>query len=207
MDNDDLSQAARGKRLRKLRNMTSLSITALAEKMDFSRVSLSNWESGHQPLSYRNAEDFLTLFLTLGVEADISWLWGGSGSEPRFTSSTDSPSLLTQTSASQSIATLSREVEVFVTGSPNAVTAKIADRLLEPLFEKGDLVGGLWKPVSGFFPPTFCIVKFDRNLLVRMISHSKNGFTITLPNSRKKDPVLFENFQPQCIAPIVRLWR
>lgn len=178
---NDLSVTAVGKRLRYLRLLAGLSRGSLAKAAQVTETSISYWEHGKTGLiSERSINKLLTAFKNAGIESSEHWL--RTGLTPLNTISTG------ENIAQKLLISLGEEIKIFTSLTPLTIVTKIEDSSLLPLFEQGDIVGGIWQTNDSLMHEKFCIVNLDNRLQVRLV---------------KKET--FE--KPTDVAPIIRLWR
>lgn len=217
-----LSIQARGKRLRLLRKMTGLTLHEFAAKYQFSASTLKNWECAvNQGLSSKGASKLVIALQSSGINCSAIWLLHGLGLPPQFF---DFQKPNQQMFASeillglegevyQSEHAIEQEMAFFCQLIDNAITLTIFDDGMEPLYMRGDSVGGqrfygdeLSKAIN-----KHCVIEtVDRQLLCRKVASGAelNRFNLYCinPVTLANPPNLY-NIEICSAAPITRIWR
>ena len=211
------SPRARGERLRVLRKMSGLTIHKLAEKYEVGSSTIKYWECGRDKgLSAKGARKIIESMRQEGVYCTFMWLMHGVGMHPQIVDIRQSAStkqVAAMNTTLEEETAIANEIEVFCSGTPNAVTLVIYDDGMEPLYAIGDTVGGsrlvgadIAKAVG-----KICIVETeDRQVLCRKLARGNtpnvfilcaiNPQTTALPPNHYDAKIL-------SVAPISRAWK
>lgn len=223
LEGDD-SPIAIGKRLRWLRRMAGFSRGELAEKAKVGESSITYWERAKSPNSMtpRSMEKVLNAVKTKRLECDERWLLTGLGLPPSivapartsYLSDLEQPIYLRDNQAvlSKLISILDEELKRFTSISELAVITKIDDACMSPIFETGDIVGGLWQASSTLSGEKFCIIELDGKLQVRKVKPAAQEglFHVTYMQHEvagKKEAFEITSLPLKRVAPIIRVWR
>ncbi len=190
----------RGKRLKKLRSMTTLSIEEFAKQLGVTRVSVSYWENASQrTLSEGRARKIITFILEKhNIECSVNWLWEGKGPEPRYV----------REASNHPFSDIEKEIEFFKEMHHEAVFVKVDSDKLWPYFMFNDVIAGLWRSLDVLQGEEFCIVPINNRHEIRWVkkvdSDSKKA-QISFSPLDKEAPT--EEILLEKIAPIMRVWR
>ncbi len=211
MNNED-SSTARGNRLRKLRQLAQLTSAELASKAGISRASISYWENAlNNGITRKGAERIIQILNDMGITCDFDWLWFGIGSLPTITTKhkytsdiifARDPDVLHKL-----IGNVDKEISLFLSLNKEAVIHKIEDSIMVPVFELGDIVGGIWQPLDQIHDETNCIIKLNHKLLARIVRNIDNNFILDHYNKSKNDYVDIKMIENDFLAPIIRVWK
>jgi transcriptional regulator with XRE-family HTH domain len=203
---------ARGKRLKKAREMLKISSEELGQKVGFSRQSISYWENGRQSgLSYEGATICVEIFKEAGLDCDLNWIWSGKGDEPYWVSEEfqDGDTTFDPTEDHLADELRSPEITLFMQHT-DAVVMLVKHNDMKPFYQKDDWIGGYWQRISPKFLGQPCIVSIENRLEVRFLKRrSAEGyhlcFTTYSEGAMEPFEIIHKNLDR--IAPIVRLWR
>ncbi|HCU04982.1 MAG: hypothetical protein A2X77_03940 [Gammaproteobacteria bacterium GWE2_42_36] len=145
------SAKEKGSRLRRLRRAANLERRDLANKYDINYETLKGWENGkHGGLTKKRAEFFTEVFKNDGVECAVEWLMYGIGDGPRLvyknktTTEADLDPIIKLPHLNLSEQTqIEQELSFFCEKNKPAFYAIVTDHLMEPSFQKGDIVAGI----------------------------------------------------------------
>jgi transcriptional regulator with XRE-family HTH domain len=221
-ENDDSPQA-RAIRLKKIRQLMALTTEDLAKVLRYTRQTISHWENAETEggLSEKGAIRLAEAARQKGIRCDAQWLLYG------ITDAKTLSPLQEQTENNQlmevrgwmktSVAKLQchlkffREIASFLLDDPTAVIAEIQDASMEPVYEKGDWVGGQLTTVGAALARKICIVEMDESPEVRMVQlgDAPDRFHLTYLKKTPETEARFElkNVSIVRAANIVRLWR
>ncbi|MCE3043983.1 helix-turn-helix domain-containing protein [Legionella sp. 16cNR16C] len=198
-ENTDDQRLNAGRRIKTARSLAGISRKDLEEKFGISMHTLQSWELGRNPLNEKTASKLVEILHNAGVSCSMQWLLNGSGKSPSLLNSDfvpfpaldkDIAPLLSQESSIQ------REIEFFKSNNPNAIAVMVSDDTMEPIYSKGDFVGG----VQYFNPSDIekcighdCIIELSEGTYVRRLMKRKDGFAITClnPQTETEEPVIF----------------
>lgn len=211
MDTED-SSAARGNRLRKLRQLAKLTSVELATKAGISRASVSYWENAvNNGITRKGAERIIQVLNEMGINCDFDWLWFGIGPFPTITSDNQYTSELMfnkyPTVLQKLIGNVDKEISLFLTLNKEAIIHKIEDSLMSPVFKPGDIVGGIVQPLSNIHDETNCIIRINQTLYARIVKNVDDGFTVDYYNKSKSEYLNVENVDKDYLVPIIRVWK
>ncbi len=217
LENDE-SASAFGKRLKHLRLLADLNRNQLAEMANINKSTISHWEHARSqhgnPPTRTSIGKLLDAFRTTGWACSESWLLTGKGNPPikihdetigaaGYISQQDSVSELNQW-------TFNDEVKLFMKNK-NAVTFKMSNTYMYPIFQDGDFLGGIWQPSDIINEEKICIIDVDNNLQVRRVKKSsqENLFNVAylVYDKNQKEPFEMNNVKLKEVAPVIRLWR
>lgn len=201
---------ARGKRVKLLRGMLGLNKIEMAEKLGYSRASLSVWETATSGgLTLPGAKKLIKLAKEHGIHCDLAWLMMGVGTLPSFQ---DQMSVLKILPTKEETAILRMpEIQLFTETFNQAVVTEINDNSMEPYYSKGIIVGGIWQkpiyPIQGSYNG---IVEIERQLQVRRIRqnslHESIDVYFTTHDPDQKQAHEINDLDLDKIARIIRLW-
>lgn len=216
LNNDRKAQISRGERLKKLRSLSGLTAVALAEMAGLSRTSISYWENASRGgLTRKGAEKIIDILSRLGINCDINWLWFGDKNPSPITEDFDplkkkEKDFSTVSSTHTVIASLEKEMEVFLSLNKHSVITRLNDELMLPFFLPTDMVGGIWQNIETLYQKeAFCIIKMKNDNILRMRKLKKIGSSIQILHTNKKieEYIYQNNAELATVAPLTRLWR
>ena len=207
----------RGQRLRELREVAGLNSTALAKLVGLSRASISYWENAtRRGLTRASAQKIITALSAINVQCDIGWLWFGNGNPPKMLHKPAAylefnPLFLnSQQSSHNFLFSLHKEIDAFLGINTQGIIAKIQDDLMNPMYEPGDIVGGIWQPIDVITRaknPQNIILKANNLLYVRQLTLTHNTLKISCINPNTVDPVSWKDIELTTAAPVIRVWK
>jgi len=212
------SSKERGKRLRLVRKMSSLTLDDLSSKYDLGISTIKYWECAkNQGLSSKGAKKIVTAMQNEGIQCSYMWLMYGVGLAPqfidvRFHKGFKNSDCIEQVAYDEE-KSIEHEVAMFCEKNIDAVALTIFDDGMEPFYSNGDGVGGkrlygsdLTKTIG-----KNCIVEtVERQLLCRRIAQGNGGDNFNLycinPNTLANPPHLYD-VKLLSAAPISRVWK
>jgi transcriptional regulator with XRE-family HTH domain len=212
------SPIERGERLRKVRHLAGLNAEELAQKIGYSRQTISYWENAtHSGLSHKGAKKVIDVVKEMGVHCDMNWLLYGIG-DMLTLSDVRTPSAKTMQVTEnqrfqpyQNQPPLLQEIELFKQINQNAVIAQIKHNAMQPAHEPGDWVGGCFESIHADLLGIPCIVEIDGVLDIRVISQGDRPgiYNLQFLNSAQNapQPVMMKNVLLKEVAKIIRVWR
>lgn len=222
MHGNDDSPTAVGMRLKHLRLLSGLNALELAEKAGVSRGALSFWENAKsktaRPISPKSVSKLIDAIRSAGVICSETWLITGTGPHP-VTYKKGSENILQQNEISSHSASqfegnhdLEDEISLFTSKDKRSIIHQITDDFMLPMYEIGDIVGGIWQSCTSLKgKEKACILKINNKLQVRRVKQSdKEGlFNICYLtySVNQNEPYEINNISLEEIAPIIRLWR
>ena len=216
----DDSPQARGMRLKKIRALTGLNGEELAEKIGYSRQTISYWENvTYGGLSVKGAKKIVEALQALDMHCDLDWLLYGivkNQSEAiavHHTQSSNPANKNTQWLLQQltSQEPLFQEISLFKQCYPNAVILQLQEPLL--IYEPGDWVGGHFETLHAQLFGKICIVEVSGSLMIKSIQPSLLNSMVCLqspmPSSNKlSEPNIDINVMALGkAAEIIRVWK
>jgi len=215
------SPQARGARLKKVRKMLGLTTEELSQLIGCTRQTISYWENATEGgLSQKGGAKLAEIARQRGIKCDLPWLLYGIGDikipELRTPYNEVTPPIDPWVSEShekfQSDLKFLKEIESFLHDYPEAIIAEITDTSMQPMYEKGDWVGGHLVTVNEKLVGKICIVEIEgrREIRVIQLGDAPNKFNVAFMNRVEgggKPPFELKNIGITRAAPIVRFWR
>lgn len=214
----DSSAIARGKRLKRIRQLAGLTRDELAGQAEVSKATLSYWENASlSSLSDKGAEKVIKALAKCGISCSLEWLLLGIGNPPQIKDLmyelppqeviTLPPAQMASFSGS-----LPNEIDLFQAQNPNSAIVTIQHAAMSPIIEAGDTVGGIWQtPADCINHDKICIVEINQQLQVRKVRKAlEAGFYDLSYISYLNDltePFELRNTQLLKVAPVIRVWR
>lgn len=138
-----------GKRLYYLRFNLCSNRKIFSQQHNLSVRSLASWETDVKPLTEKAAKKFVEIFGKQDILCTSEWLLQGKGHPPtslkQFTTSLEFPEKESVNIPSLPNFGMSAEVILFTKTHPHSKIFKMEDDSMEPVFYKGDLLGGVLK--------------------------------------------------------------
>lgn len=190
---------ARANRLIDLRKMTGLSREKLSARCKgVSSAALRYWEEAMgEGLSEKGANKLVKGINYLGISCSLGWLLEGDGPKPCYLKDLDyqAASKLVTTS-STSTNPIDVERQCFLQHNPGAVTLRITDDGMLPVYQLNDIVGGILRSNNLLHQliGLDCIVETPQALVVcrRLIAGSKpKRYTLSCINPNTHATVLY----------------
>src|SRR3972149_10741670 len=213
-----VSAKERGKRLRLIRKMSSLTLDELSSKYNLGISTIKYWECAKsQGLSSKGAKKIVTAMQNEGIQCSYMGLMYGVGLPPqfidvRFHKGFQNEDCIEQDAYDEE-KSIEHEVKFFCEKIIDAVTLTVFDDGMEPFYSAGDGVGGkrlygsdLTKTVG-----KNCIIETaERQLLCRRIAQGNGIDNFNLycinPNTLANPPHLYD-VKLLSAAPISRVWK
>ena len=181
-----------GRRIKAVRQLMGYSCPDFAAKTGISQHTLHSWESAKTCLTEKGAQKLVKSVEGLGIDCCASWLLSGEGRSPLRvdfdspTSNTDAASALPSNYAARRV---EKESIYFLEGSPNSTSLLISDSSMSPVFEVGDIIGGVEEKdhVAGIFQGSIYIVQTATEKLIRRLYTSDQGY-ILIPEEATAHP-------------------
>ncbi len=139
MGSKEQTAIEKGKRVKLLCSMANMTRRQLAKFTGIGYTTLQYWEEGTASgLSEKGAVKLIDTFNKLGVVCSLQWLLEGAGAPPAFADDKG------QASNSLEIdKAVQAEIAFFEQTNTNSTTLQMTDDSMSPLFELGDIVGGV----------------------------------------------------------------
>ena len=216
---NDESPVAVGKRLKVLRTMAGLNRHALAEQAEVSKTSISYWEHGKgSPMTARSMGKIIAAIEKAGINCNEEWLKTGNSEPPFAISHVKKSSQISESLSNFNFqnSPFIEEINLFLNNhndSQKAVIVQVEHEGLYPLFQKGDIVGGIFRSADSIdlSKEKICIVKINDKLDIRRIRKKPNTSLFNLSyfsyDSTCSQAFEINNFSLSIIAPILRVWR
>lgn len=215
---NDESLVAVGKRLTVLRVMAGLNRDQLSAQAGVSITSISYWEHGSgAPMSVRSIGKVISAIEKAGVKCSEEWLKTGNGAQPiLFNQVKKLPTKNIQVNFELDSSPFIEEINLFLStckNPENAAIIKMENNALSPVFEKGDIIGGLFLSADSvdLSKEKACIIKLENKLDVRRIRRNPIASSFNLSyfsyDSQCDSPFEINDIHLTFIAPILRLWR
>lgn len=198
----------RGKHLRQLRGMLGITIEKFSALCEVGESTIRQWEQGRgSGLTAKGANKIIALMRQHNIECKLEWLLEGKGAPPLFRHA------LVQDSKGN-LEKIENEIDLFRQQHQQTIICFIQDDGIEPLYFKGDYVGGIQyvgdsiKKLDG----EICIVQtLDKQTLVRKIktdagSSNKYSLYTINPSTSVAKPIQTE-MEILSAATIIRVWR
>lgn len=205
------SAVARGKRLKRIRQLAGLTRDELAAQANVSKATISYWENASlSSLSDKGAEKVIKALAKYGVACSLEWLLLGIGNPPQIQDLMLESSTVIDSPATNS--SLQSEIDLFQSHNPNSVVITVRHAAMAPIIEPGDKVGGIWQPASLCAEPDkICIVTLNQQLQVRKVKKTAEPGVFNLSYISYlhdlADPFEVKNVMLGQVAPIIRIWR
>jgi HTH-type transcriptional regulator, cell division transcriptional repressor len=214
--NDDRSTpTAKGKRLKRLRNLANLSRQDLEKTHELNYSTYKGWEIGRAGgLSRKGAKKMIGLVRAEGVICDINWLLYGIGTGPiireKFSVHESQAEYQIITPAKEEKQIIA-ELQFFRQEQNDTIDMIVADNSMEPFYAKGEYIAGI-KRYKKHIDSTIgcdCITQTaDGQILLRQVRKSKTQGCYTLaclnPQAIIEEPVLYD-IELISAAPVI--WR
>jgi len=207
----------RGIRMATARKMAGVTLKDLGKKYGFGYSTLRQWEHGKiGGLTNKGAKKLIEALKNEGVISNLAWLMHGTGPNPFYEQAIESGGGIPTDQSTALIAEqriISQEINYFQSLNPTAVTLMINDDAMEPLFRRGDQVGGATVPEDQrhliLHEP--CIIATSDNMtLCRIVSPGSELalYDLFCTNSKTHaKPTCLNDVELLYAAPVTRLWR
>lgn len=213
----DDSRIARGQRLKKARNLASLTAEELAKKIGYSRQAVSYWENGvNNGLSRKGAEKVLEVLKKQNVSCDLNWLLYGIGERPIWLgeNATTRDWQIAENNQAQYYRTqpsLLQEMELYKQNHEHVVITQIKHKDMQPVYEPNDWIGGCFEPIHSDLFGKVCIINLEGQLEVRILNQGDTPETYHLqllnPTKETTHPSELKNILLKEAAKVKRVWR
>lgn len=213
------SAKERGKRLRLVRKMSSLTLDELAKKHRFGVSTIKYWECAkNQGLSSKGAKKIIIAMQSHGVQCSYMWLMHGIGLPPQFIdvhthSSIKQASYIVQATYEEE-KSIAHEISLFCEKISDAITLTVFDDGMEPVYSIGDSIGGkrLYSEDLAKSIGQDCIVEtVEHQLLCRRVaqgSDGSDGYNLYCINPyTTANPPHIYGVKLLSAAPISRVWK
>jgi transcriptional regulator with XRE-family HTH domain len=214
----DGTAIARGKRLKRVRQLAGLTRDELANQAGVSKATFSYWENASlSSLSDKGAEKVIKALTQYGITCSLEWLLLGIGNPPQMKNlmfefpkqATINHAALVNSITSHS---LQNEIDLFLSANSNSIVTTVKHTAMSPIIEVGDKVGGIWQPAdASFIHDKICIVSLNDQLQLRKVKKitDEGLFDLSYISYINDLPEPFElkNIQLTSVAPIIRIWR
>lgn len=211
------SPKERGKRLRVVRKMSGLTLSELAQKYDLGISTIKYWECAKsQGLSSKGAKKIIKAMQVQGIQCSYMWLMFGVGLPPQFREvhvherGTDDISIDKNTYDEEKA--IAQEMDLFCTKVIDAITVKVLDDGMEPVYSIGDGIGGrrlYVKDLARVIGKNCIVETVNKEVLCRRVAQG-NGDSFNLycinPYTAANPPHLY-NIELLSAAPITRIWK
>ena len=211
------SAKERGKRLRLIRKMSSLTLDDLSARYNFGVSTIKYWECAkNQGLSSKGAKKIISAMQKEGVQCSYMWLMHGVGLPPQFINLCANRNLKDNIDVDQITyeeeKCIESEIKIFCENITNSIVLNVFDDGMEPFYFINDSVGGrrlhgdqLIKTID-----KNCIVETsDNQILCRRVSkgNEKGTFNLYCVNhSTGVTPANLYDVKLLSAAPISRVW-
>lgn len=197
--NSDVQKVSVGRRIKMTRTLAGISRKNLEEQHGISIHTLQSWELGRNPLTEKAASKLVEIFHSNGVSCSIQWLMEGSGKSPALLESEFAPYPTIDKGIAPLFAqenTIQKEIEFFKVNNPNAIVIMVSDDTMEPMYAKGDFVGG----IQYIDPQKInecighdCIIEIGDGTYFRRLMKRANGYSLVCVNAQTDtdEPVIF----------------
>lgn len=196
------SAKGRGKRLRVLREQMNLTRSQFAQNMGVSEHTLKSLENGVRELSASGAREYCRRFLLAGIDVSFDFLYHGNAQDHLN-------QLETTKNDEQRI---QQEILNFKVSSPLSIIFKVQDSLMSPIYNKGDIVGGLKTTDESkfyLFTNHVCIIEAPHGAqyLRRIIKYERLKIICCTLNTDINNLSLVEELDALTIAQVTRVWQ
>ncbi len=214
----DSTAIARGKRLKRVRQLAGLTRDELANQAGVSKATLSYWENASlSSLSDKGAEKIVKALAKYGIACSLEWLLLGIGNAPQMQDlmfELPKPETLPLVASASDILSnsLQAEIDLFLSANANSVATVVKHTALNPIIEAGDRIGGIWQSAeSPLIHDKLCIVNLNNQLQVRKVKKTNDQGLFDLSyisySHDLNEPFELKNIQLLTVAPIIRIWR
>lgn len=192
-----------GERIKLLREKANLSRSQFAEKYGISSSTLRSYEIGVQPIPEIKYVFFETIFKNLGFELDFN-------SPDKL--NTLGEGIISTVSFDKGDLTIKREIDFFKAQNPDYLLYTISNNFMYPLFNIGDIVGGIkyfTKEAFLKFSGGICIVmdKDNEKFIGRVLNvNNYNVFISPHNHAEASNLPLMEIKNVSAIAQVTRHW-
>lgn len=192
-------RASTGRRIKTARSLAGISRKDLENKHGISMHTLQSWELGRNPLTEKAASKLVEIFHSTGVSCSAQWLLEGTGKSPSLLASEFAPYPTLDKDIAPLFAqenSIQKEIEFFKTNNPNAIVIMVSDDTMEPIYSKGDFVGGIQYMNAADIDECVghdCIIEIGDGIFFRRLVKRKNGYALVCLNAQTEieDPVMF----------------
>lgn len=162
-------------RLRAIRTgLLKLSQLEFAEKIGVAEVTVRAWETGKSRITSNFLNKLITELSKLEIPVSKEWFLNGEGISPF------DKSILNNTAIS--------EKDIFLSLNSKSILLEIKDSSYEPMYRKGDFVGGVPIEHSQIIPMSYVIVDVtSKRREIRQTIFTEENELILLPFSLSKN--------------------
>lgn len=162
-------------RLRAIRTgLLKLSQLGFSERIGVAEVTVRAWETGKSRITSSFLDKLVTELSKLEIPVSKEWLIDGSGISPFDKSILDNKKI--------------SEKDIFISLNPGAILLEIKDESYEPVYKKGDLVGGFPILPSQAVPMSYVLVDIDgKKTEIRQTILTQENDVILLPIHLEKE--------------------
>ncbi len=162
-------------RLRAVRTgLLKLSQLGFSERIGVAEVTVRAWETGKSRITSNFLDKLVTELSKLEIPISKEWLLDGSGISPFDKSILDNKKI--------------SEKDIFISLNPGAILLEIKDESYEPVYKKGDLVGGFPILSSQAVPMSYVLVDIDGGKTeIRQTIFTQENEIILLPIHLRKE--------------------
>ncbi len=214
----DGSAIARGKRLKRIRQLAGLTRDALAAQAGVSKATFSYWENASlSSLSDKGAEKVVRALAKQGIVCSLEWLLLGIGNSPQIKDLMlelpDSDLSATGSASTPMVKdNLRAEIDLFQSLNADSIITTLVNAAMSPILATGDIVGGVWQPPSSLIDTDkLYIVSFNQQLQVRKVKRTAEAGLFDLSYisylSDLTEPFEIKAVKLSKLAPIIRIWR
>lgn len=212
---DDGSAIARGKRLKRIRQLAGLTRDALAAQAGVSKATFSYWENASlSSLSDKGAEKVVKALAKQGISCSLEWLLLGIGHSPQIKGlRLDLPnSDFSAASTPMVNDDLRAEIDLFQSLHADSIITTIKHAAMSPILAAGDVVGGVWQSPSNLIDSDKpYIVSVNQQLQVRKVKRTAETGLFDLSYisylSDLAEPFEIKAAKLTKLARIIRIWR
>lgn len=202
----------RGIRLRQIRELMGMTQHQFAENCQVSESTLRQYETGRMAGLTDNAARKIINQLKNIVYCTFEWLTTGVGDSPVLKNAAVEFFSHTQLLVREK-ELIQTEIDLFLENALNPIILKVQDDAMEPVYLKGDIVGGnryVSEDINLYLGKLVIVQTQDNKLVLRKLTSSDQTGLYSLytlnPHSQIAEPVLLDK-KIICVAPISRIWR
>ena len=201
---------AKAERLRRLRNMASLTREKLCNIPTVNANTYKGWEIGRfGGLSTAGAKQVIKRVAEEGVICSVNWLLCEEGTGPFV-----SPAIFSDRKKDMDSATsILQEITIFQNNFSKGIFWEVLDDGISPQYNAGDYIAGIkkcGKDINSLIGQICIIQTTDNEILTRQLlkGETKNTYTLLCPNpkSTAEKPILYR-IQIQSAALIIRHYK
>lgn len=173
-------QVSPGTRIKMLRILLNLSRDDFCKRHNLNFNTVTSIELNRLKLSSKQLSKILHAFHQEGISVEESWIRDAQGTPP-------SHSFCGYPSSQENI--LKEWMRSFLQ-SRHTIIATVSGKSMEPFYEEGDLVGGIWNTSPHSLIGKKCIVQVQSSLHVGILLRNREDFMLVPQNTTQSFQIL-----------------